>query len=60
MHYISTRGFGPVNFETTVLDGLAPDGGLYVPTSYPKLSREELDELDDDDIFVKFFDRFIL
>ncbi len=45
MHYISTRGFGPVNFETTVLDGLAPDGGLYVPTSYPKLSREELDEL---------------
>lgn len=45
MHYISTRGFGPVNFETTVLDGLAPDGGLYVPTSYPKFSREELDEL---------------
>ncbi|MAI07519.1 MAG: threonine synthase [Magnetococcales bacterium] len=45
MHYISTRGFGPVNFRTTVLDGLAPDGGLYVPASYPKFSREELEEL---------------
>lgn len=45
MHYISTRGFGPVNFKTTILDGLAPDGGLYVPASYPKFSREELEEL---------------
>lgn len=45
MHYISTRGFGPVSFERTVLDGLAPDGGLYVPSSYPKFSRENLEEL---------------
>lgn len=45
MHYISTRGFGPVNFRTTILDGLAPDGGLYVPSSYPKFSRDELEEL---------------
>tara|TARA_R110000868_G_scaffold218576_1_gene469067 strand:- start:229691 stop:231079 length:1389 start_codon:yes stop_codon:yes gene_type:complete len=45
MHYISTRGYGPVNFERTILDGLAPDGGLYVPANYPKFSREELEEL---------------
>ncbi|MFT7433933.1 MAG: threonine synthase [Alphaproteobacteria bacterium] len=45
MHYVSTRGFGPVSFERTVLDGLAPDGGLYVPANYPKFSREELEEL---------------
>lgn len=45
MHYISTRGFGPVNFKTTVLDGLAPDGGLYLPATYPKFSREELEEM---------------
>jgi threonine synthase len=35
MKYISTRGHGPVSFETALLDGLAPDGGLYVPEVWP-------------------------
>ncbi|MBI1364238.1 MAG: threonine synthase [Proteobacteria bacterium] len=37
MEYISTRGHGPVSFETALLDGLAPDGGLYVPTAWPHI-----------------------
>ena len=45
MEYISTRGFGPVSFERTILDGLAPDGGLYVPTSYPKFPFDKMEEL---------------
>ncbi|EJW21379.1 threonine synthase [alpha proteobacterium IMCC14465] len=43
MKYISTRGTAPVlDFEDTLLAGLATDGGLYVPESWPSLSRETL------------------
>ena len=43
MRYTSTRGYGPVDFNQTVLDGLAPDGGLYLPQSYPQISAEQLE-----------------
>ena len=37
MNYVGTRGFRePRNFAGALLDGLAPDGGLYVPEVYPK------------------------
>lgn len=43
MRYISTRGQAPaLNFEEVVLTGLATDGGLYVPESWPQLSRDEI------------------
>jgi len=36
MNYIGTRGFKePRSFAGALLDGLAPDGGLYVPESWP-------------------------
>ena len=36
MHYISTRGQAPVrDFAGVLLAGLADDGGLYVPESWP-------------------------
>ena len=36
--YVSTRGgVGPVDFAETVVTGLAPDGGLFVPESIPSL-----------------------
>ena len=39
MKYISTRGEAPVlGFEEALLAGLAEDGGLYVPESWPRLS----------------------
>jgi len=38
MKYISTRGKSPeLNFSDVLLGGLAPDGGLYLPKSYPNL-----------------------
>jgi threonine synthase len=38
--YISTRGEAPpVSFVETLLAGLAPDGGLYLPQAYPLLSQ---------------------
>lgn len=43
MKYISTRGqCEPQNFEEVVLTGLAPDGGLFIPETVPKLSREQI------------------
>lgn len=43
MKYISTRGQAPaLSFEDVVLTGLAPDGGLYVPESLPKFSKEQI------------------
>lgn len=44
MHYISTRGYGPVSFLNTLLDGLAPDGGLYLPEKYPLFTQDDLNE----------------
>ncbi|KAM0749173.1 tryptophan synthase beta subunit-like PLP-dependent enzyme [Meredithblackwellia eburnea MCA 4105] len=38
MKYISTRGGGDLlSFEDTVLTGLAPNGGLYIPSTMPTL-----------------------
>lgn len=38
MRYISTRGqVPPVSFSTAVAQGLAPDGGLYLPEQLPDL-----------------------
>ncbi|MEM8917183.1 MAG: hypothetical protein AAGC83_15180, partial [Pseudomonadota bacterium] len=36
MHYISTRAKAPVlSFDDVLLTGLARDGGLYVPETWP-------------------------
>ena len=38
MKYISTRGDQTQRgFSEILLEGLAPDGGLYLPVSYPKV-----------------------
>ncbi len=44
MRYISTRGqSAPQTFCDILLGGLATDGGLYLPESYPQITRAELD-----------------
>ena len=41
MRYISTRGGGePQPFKDVLLQGLAPDGGLYMPEAYPRVSSD--------------------
>lgn len=44
--YISTRDVSktPYKFTDILLSGLAPDGGLYVPVAYPRITSERLDE----------------
>lgn len=44
MQYISTRGNTPkMTFSEVLLMGLAPDGGLMLPESYPHIDKKTLD-----------------
>ena len=46
MEYISTRGAAsPLSFEQVTLAGLAGDGGLYVPQSWPSFSPAEITDM---------------
>jgi threonine synthase len=46
LRYISTRGKAPVlNFDEVLLAGLARDGGLYVPESWPQFSPADLEAM---------------
>jgi threonine synthase len=43
MRYVSTRGGAkPQPFTGILLEGLAPDGGLFLPEEFPKLGAAEL------------------
>ena len=43
MRYVSTRGEAPVlDFEEVLLAGLARDGGLYLPESWPRFDADAL------------------
>lgn len=45
MNYISTRGnTAPMQFSDVLLMGLAPDGGLMLPETYPQIDRATLDK----------------
>ena len=46
MEYISTRGQdGPLGYEEALLSGLARDGGLYLPLSYPAFTGDEIADM---------------
>lgn len=46
MRYLSTRGQAPsASFEDVLFAGLAADGGLFVPESWPVFDRDRLAEL---------------
>lgn len=46
MKYLSTRGESPqAGFEDVLLAGLARDGGLYLPESWPQISPEDIASL---------------
>jgi len=46
MRYISTRGKAPAQtFSEILLGGLAPDGGLYLPETYPQFSLDDLERM---------------
>lgn len=61
--YFSTRSSDKtVSFEEAVIEGLAPDGGLYIPTEIPRVTSETLDawsKLDFAELAVEIFSLFI-
>lgn len=43
MQFVSTRGQAPnLDFCDAVLTGLSPDGGLYLPKTWPQITPEEI------------------
>ena len=43
MQYVSTRGLAPrLGFCDAVLTGLARDGGLYLPETWPQFDKEKI------------------
>lgn len=47
MRYISTRdasGAPGRSFSDILLEGLAPDGGLYLPETYPRVDAATLEQ----------------
>ena len=43
MKYVSTRGgVAPQSFTAILLEGLAADGGLFLPEAYPRISADDL------------------
>lgn len=41
MRYVSTRGEGPVTLDEALVNGIAGDGGLYVPESLPSFATDD-------------------
>jgi threonine synthase len=50
-YYSTNRKSPEVSFKEALLKGLAPDGGLYLPDSFPKLTYEELESLSGKDLY---------
>jgi threonine synthase len=42
VRYVGTRGGGKASFRAVVTGGLAPDGGLWMPESWPQFTRDEI------------------
>ena len=60
MDYVSTRGnAAPRRFSEILLEGLAPDGGLYVPEAFPQVSLKELRGLSYRELALAILSRFM-
>lgn len=49
MYFISTRGGEKVTGAQAIVQGLAKNGGLFVPETFPKVSREEINAMSEMD-----------
>ncbi|MCD7728985.1 MAG: threonine synthase [Clostridia bacterium] len=45
MNFISTRGGEKVSGARAIVQGLSANGGLFVPETFPEVTREELEEM---------------
>jgi threonine synthase len=47
MHFISTRGGEKVTGAQAIVQGLAKNGGLFVPESFPTITQDEILAMED-------------
>ena len=60
MDYVSTRGEAPSRrFSDILLEGLAPDGGLYVPERFPQADLSSLRDRSYPDLALAILSRFM-
>jgi threonine synthase len=60
VRYVSTRGIAaPRSFSEILLEGLAPDGGLYVPEEFPRLEIGKLRGLPYPELALQILSRFM-
>jgi threonine synthase len=60
VRYLSTRGAAaPRSFCDILLEGLAPDGGLYLPETFPRANLQELRGLAYADLAVRILSLYI-
>ena len=60
LQYISTRGHQKkLKFHDVIFEGLAPDGGLYIPESWPILEKSILSSFVDKNYFDIAYDVFL-
>ena len=45
MYFISTRGGEKVTGARAIVKGLSDNGGLFVPETFPAVTREELEDM---------------
>ena len=45
MYFISTRGKERVTGAQAIVQGIAGDGGLFVPEKFPAVSGEEIEKM---------------
>ena len=45
MYFVSTRGKGRVTGAQAVVQGLAEDGGLFVPETFPSVTKDEMERM---------------
>ena len=60
MYFISTRGGEKVTGAQAIVQGLAKNGGLFVPENLPKLTKEQLIALSEKSYPDRAFDIFKL
>lgn len=60
MRYVSTRGAAaPRRFTEILLEGLAPDGGLYVPEVFPRMELSSLRKLPYPDLATRILSSYM-
>jgi len=51
MRYRSTRGADPVTLDAALIQGIAPDGGLFLPETLPQFAPEDFESAETDSFY---------